>query len=377
MALDAEVLLLDDLGPPRDRLDGGHGHRHHHAPLQQPAALIATTNLPDPKSATRWGARFRTPPKAYAKVSLSERVGASARARGCFEMCTVVRMPTVEDYRLRKIGRLTEAAGGRLAHWSSFAARRRRAALRAKLIRASGRFPYYHHPRHSWSGSWLAEEIGIRTVAFSAGQCAANGSARDLAEFLRSFAGSACGLGSTVSAGLTAATLEPQLERHGGPIAFVEVRQRWTRPLLPRRSRLSGHRPRYVVAQPRSLRRQPRLAALAERGGHAGSGAPALVSCSFSGDERTRGHRAAPRRRPAALLGRDPSFAANRAQAHRQDAVRCSCYAGPRGVSAVAISNKSGAELTGPLRVFDPSAARELIIPKVICPGGSKLDGSP
>jgi hypothetical protein len=44
------------------------------------------------------------PQKAYAKVSLAERVGERARSR-LFEMCRVVRMPAVEDYRLRKIGK--------------------------------------------------------------------------------------------------------------------------------------------------------------------------------------------------------------------------------------------------------------------------------
>ena len=42
--------------------------------------------------------------KAYAKVSLGERVGERARSR-LFEMCRVIRMPGVEDYRLRKVGK--------------------------------------------------------------------------------------------------------------------------------------------------------------------------------------------------------------------------------------------------------------------------------
>src|SRR5262249_58706848 len=46
---------------------------------------------------------------------------------------------------------------------------------------------------------------------------------------------------------------------------------------------------------------------------------------------------------------------------------------GPRGVSAVAISNRTAAGLSGPLRVYDPSAARELIIPKIHAPAGQSL----
>jgi DNA replication protein DnaC len=39
------------------------------------------------------------PQKVYAKVTLGERVGQRARSR-LFEMCRVVHMPTVRDYRL-------------------------------------------------------------------------------------------------------------------------------------------------------------------------------------------------------------------------------------------------------------------------------------
>jgi len=67
--------------------------------------LIATTNLPDPQVRDAIVERDSgLPQKVYAKVSLAERVGERARSR-LFEMCRVVRMPTVEDYRLRKIAR--------------------------------------------------------------------------------------------------------------------------------------------------------------------------------------------------------------------------------------------------------------------------------
>jgi len=105
-ALDAEVLLLDDLGAHRvtewveDTVTALITERCNH---RRP--LIATTNLPDSEAGDAIVERDSgLPQKAYAKVSLAERIGARARSR-LFEMCHVVRMPAVEDYRLRKIGR--------------------------------------------------------------------------------------------------------------------------------------------------------------------------------------------------------------------------------------------------------------------------------
>lgn len=105
-ALDSEVLLLDDLGAHRvtdwveDTVTAIITHRCNHG-----KALIATTNLPDPDAGDIMYERdSRLPEKQYAKTSLAERVGARARSR-LFEMCKVVRMPLVEDYRLRKSGR--------------------------------------------------------------------------------------------------------------------------------------------------------------------------------------------------------------------------------------------------------------------------------
>ena len=67
--------------------------------------MIATTNLPDPEVGDALVERDSgLSQKVYTKVSLAERVGERARSR-LFEMCRVVRMPTVEDYRLRKIGK--------------------------------------------------------------------------------------------------------------------------------------------------------------------------------------------------------------------------------------------------------------------------------
>ena len=61
-------------------------------------ALIATTNLADSEPGERNAA---TPSKVDYKLSLVERIGARARSR-LFEMCRLVRMPAVGDYRQRK-----------------------------------------------------------------------------------------------------------------------------------------------------------------------------------------------------------------------------------------------------------------------------------
>ena len=61
--------------------------------------LIATTNLPDADvgsavyEKTAVGTQYRT--------TLGERIGSRARSR-LFEMCTLIRMPLVEDYRVRR-----------------------------------------------------------------------------------------------------------------------------------------------------------------------------------------------------------------------------------------------------------------------------------
>src|SRR5581483_3331688 len=102
VALDTEILLLDDLGAHRvtdwveDTVTSIVTYRCNHR-----LPLIATTNLPDPdagggglieKSALPGGHSYRT--------TLEERVGERARSR-LFEMCRVIRMPNVNDYRVR------------------------------------------------------------------------------------------------------------------------------------------------------------------------------------------------------------------------------------------------------------------------------------
>jgi DNA replication protein DnaC len=100
-ALEAEVLLLDDLGTHRvtewveDTVTAIITDR-----CNNRKPLIATTNLPDAEVGDAMVERDSgLPQKAYARVSLGERVGERARSR-LFEMCRVVRMPTVKDYRL-------------------------------------------------------------------------------------------------------------------------------------------------------------------------------------------------------------------------------------------------------------------------------------
>ncbi len=101
VALETEVLLLDDLGAHRvtdwveDTVTAIVNFRYNHR-----KSLIATTNLVDPdaggirseKSAGTSGHSFR--------ITLEERIGERARSR-LFEMCRVIRMPNVNDYRVK------------------------------------------------------------------------------------------------------------------------------------------------------------------------------------------------------------------------------------------------------------------------------------
>ncbi len=90
LALDCEILLLDDLGAHRvtdwveDTVASIITHRCNH---RKP--VIVTTNLPAPGNTTN-----------SAKDSLADRIGVRAWSR-LNEMCKVVQMPAVEDYRVR------------------------------------------------------------------------------------------------------------------------------------------------------------------------------------------------------------------------------------------------------------------------------------
>jgi DNA replication protein DnaC len=101
VALDTEVLLLDDIGAHRvtdwveDTVTSIVTQRCNHR-----KALIATTNLPDGEAGAPAMAKAASGTTEY-RVSLEQRIGARARSR-LFEMCTVIRMPLVQDYRVKK-----------------------------------------------------------------------------------------------------------------------------------------------------------------------------------------------------------------------------------------------------------------------------------
>ena len=100
-ALDSEVLVLDDLGAHRvtdwveDTVTSVVTWR-----CNNRKPLIATTNLPDGETGGSHIEKSALGKPEY-RITLAERIGARARSR-LFEMCTVIRMPLVEDYRLRK-----------------------------------------------------------------------------------------------------------------------------------------------------------------------------------------------------------------------------------------------------------------------------------
>jgi DNA replication protein DnaC len=101
IALDSEVLVLDDLGAHRvtdwveDTVTSIVTSR-----CNNRKPLIATTNLPDPEAGGVLTEKSVLGKPEY-RLTLAERIGPRARSR-LFEMCTVIRMPLVEDYRLRK-----------------------------------------------------------------------------------------------------------------------------------------------------------------------------------------------------------------------------------------------------------------------------------
>ena len=102
-ALDVEVLLLDDLGAHRvtdwveDTVTSIITYR-----CNNKKPTLVTTNLTDPQAAS--GPRPAAGPvKIEYSDTLEDRVGSRARSR-LFEMCRVVRMPLVGDFRMRKAG---------------------------------------------------------------------------------------------------------------------------------------------------------------------------------------------------------------------------------------------------------------------------------
>lgn len=99
-ALDAEILVLDDLGAHRvtdwveDTVTSIITQR-----CNNKRATIITTNLRDPEAGDQRGSGLQE--DQHSKYFLEERIGPRARSR-LFEMCKLVRMPDVEDYRLKR-----------------------------------------------------------------------------------------------------------------------------------------------------------------------------------------------------------------------------------------------------------------------------------
>jgi len=101
VAMETEVVLLDDLGAHRvtdwveDTVTSIITAR-----CNQRKPLIATTNLIDPEAGYATYERAAGGKVDY-RTTLSDRIGPRARSR-LFEMCKVIRMPLVEDFRMRK-----------------------------------------------------------------------------------------------------------------------------------------------------------------------------------------------------------------------------------------------------------------------------------
>ena len=99
-ALETEIIVLDDLGAHRvtdwveDTVTSIITHRCNHR-----KATIITTNLRDPEAGDRRVSGLAD--DIQSKYFLEERIGVRARSR-LFEMCKVIKMPAVEDYRVRK-----------------------------------------------------------------------------------------------------------------------------------------------------------------------------------------------------------------------------------------------------------------------------------
>jgi DNA replication protein DnaC len=108
IAMDKEVVLLDDLGAHRvsdwveDTVTSIITSR-----CNNRKPLIATTNLIDPEAGYTTYERTSAGKVDY-RTTLSERIGPRARSR-LFEMCRVIKMPLVEDFRMRKPGGASQA----------------------------------------------------------------------------------------------------------------------------------------------------------------------------------------------------------------------------------------------------------------------------
>ena len=99
-ALDTEIVMLDDLGAHRvtdwveDTITSIVTYR-----CNQRKPTIITTNLRDPEAGDQRDTGLTD--DVHSKYFLEERIGMRARSR-LFEMCRLVKMPYIEDYRLRR-----------------------------------------------------------------------------------------------------------------------------------------------------------------------------------------------------------------------------------------------------------------------------------
>ena len=99
-ALESEIVILDDLGAHRvtdwveDTVTSIITQR-----CNNKRATIVTTNLRDPEAGDQ--RRSGLQDDLHSKYFLEERIGMRARSR-LFEMCKLIKMPDVEDYRLKK-----------------------------------------------------------------------------------------------------------------------------------------------------------------------------------------------------------------------------------------------------------------------------------
>jgi DNA replication protein DnaC len=100
-AFDTEVLVLDELGAHRpldwieDVVTGIITHR-----CNNWKPLIVTTNLPDPDITGYLTAYKTSSGMAIQQKCLADVIGARARSR-LFELCRIVRMPDLQDYRVQ------------------------------------------------------------------------------------------------------------------------------------------------------------------------------------------------------------------------------------------------------------------------------------
>jgi len=99
-ALETEIVVLDDLGAHRvtdwgeDTITSIINYR-----CNNPKATLVTPHLRDPETGDQRGSGLQD--DIQSKYFLEERIGMRARSR-LLEMCKLVKMPNVEDYRLKR-----------------------------------------------------------------------------------------------------------------------------------------------------------------------------------------------------------------------------------------------------------------------------------